>query len=130
MNNQPASLESFQAAAEELKNRTVYTFTVPPKLVKATGITTIGIVALTGQEIIDATNASAGNQIRVAFEMAKKSVVEIDGKRLPVDDEDVFWSKPKNAKLRTLVMSGYAEVNQPKDDDVASFLGSVEVRVG
>lgn len=119
-----------QAAARLKANRAVFEYTVPTALAQDTGIQTIGIVQLTGGEELMASRRCQGNLIQLSYELAKEALKQLNGKVLEDGEADVFWANPANAKLRTLVVTAFNVVNQPTQDDAASFLASRTVKVG
>lgn len=108
----------------------VFKFTVPKKLAQASGVTEMGIGMLTAEEDAIAAQRGKGNNLKVAYELAKQSLRWYikNGVRIDVSTADSsideFWSNPDHAKLRTLVTTAYNEVNQPEADETEEFLKS------
>lgn len=115
------------ALAARNENRVIYTYTVPKKLAAECGVSSIGVVELTPDEMLRAQARSGGNQVAVGFELSKECLRRVDGKPVHLGDgsADVAWAK--NAKLRTLIAQAYSDVHNPSKDDSDSFLDSRSV---
>jgi len=119
-----------RAQAQAKPARPVFRFTVPGSLQKE-GITEVGMVQLTSNEELQATKRARNDTHRLAYELAKQALVEIDGTRVTAADGsiDTAWER-MHPKLRTLVMTAYGELHAPEKEDIDSFLKSQRVEVG
>lgn len=119
----------------EASNAVVYKFTVPASIAKVTGVTAIGIAALTAQDELIATQRANGDQFRLGLESVKMALrwVEKNGSRVRISTADSsideFWNHSDNVKLRQLAASAMVKVNRPEETEVESFLGSCETIV-
>lgn len=119
-------------AAKEIdvrpKGRAVFTYTIPESLRQTNSgvvVTSIGIAELTPMDEIDAAKASRGDATRLAFELAMRSLAEVNGKAVSLGDgsaENAWLSI--GPKLRNLAMAAYSEINQAGEGSVSSFLKS------
>ena len=115
--------------AKAKSNRPVYTYTLPAGI--ADGVTSVGLVALTADEEIMAARRSGNDTFRLAYELAKTSLAEVDGKPVGLADGSVDTAFNRmSSKARNLVLRAFTEVNSPVEDDVTGFLKSRQVRVG
>lgn len=110
------------------KKREVNLFTLPPSL--ANGVKEIGMVTLSADEELQAFKRSKNDTAKMAAELTKTSIVEVNGKPVGLADGsvDAFWSD-LDPKVRQLVLTAYSELHSPKDEEAASFLKSRKVRV-
>ena len=132
-------VESAEAGQDAVKradqNRQLYRYQVPPGLAKTTGVHEVALVELTSGEEIMAAGRAQGSPLRLAFELAKESVRQINGnENINTGDgsSDAFWGRrvPGMSKLRQMVLSAYGEIHNPEVDAVQSFLKSRQVTVG
>lgn len=100
-----------------------------PKNAEA-GFTSVTLVELTAEEELQATRRARGDVVRVAYELAKQCLVAVDGKHIGLEDGtvDEAWAK-MGPKLRTLIMTAYAELHTPAESDAGNFLKSRRVRL-
>ena len=110
-------------------SRAVHTYTLPERLHPS--IKTVGLVELTPVEELMATKRSGSDGIRLAYELAKQALAEINGApvRLADGSSDTAWES-MGAKVRNLVLGAYADLHTPPDGAADAFLKSHEVRVG
>lgn len=115
----------------EVKSRPVNTFTVPPALVEATGVSKVVMQTLTADEEMLCYKRGAGNSAKLAMELAKTSLVGVDSQRLSIADgsADVWW-KEVDPRLRQLILGAYTKIHAATDEDVTSFLESQTLSVG
>jgi hypothetical protein len=66
--------------AQKPRQRPVYQFEVPEQL--ANGVTSVGLVELSADEEIMATKRSRGDTMRLAYELAKQALVEVNGAKV------------------------------------------------
>jgi hypothetical protein len=111
-------------------DRAVHVYNVPAKIAAATGVKTVGVVELTGYEELMATRRAGTEPMRLASELARESLKQVNGKPINDEEADTFWSSPKNTKLRTLVITAYNSVNSPTNEEAATFLQSCQIEVG
>jgi hypothetical protein len=121
------SVADIQAIRRE---RVVYTYTVPSELASL-GISSVGLVELTAEEEQMAIKRARGDQFRLAGELVKESLREIDGKRVSLADGsvDAAWNRMP-AKIRSLVLQAYAQIHNPPEGAAEGFLQSRQVRAG
>ncbi len=114
--------------------RPIYTYDVPPDLARESGITTLGLTEVTSGEEMNATRRADGDQVRLAFELAKESVRRCDDERLSTADNtsDAFWARqtPGMSRIRQLILAAYGQIHNPTSGEAESFLGSRRVSVG
>jgi len=113
------------------KDRPVHLFEVPERLADETNVKEVGLITLTADEELMCFKRASGNNAKLATELAKASLYEVDGKKLSAGDGSVdsFW-KDMDPRLRQLVLTAYTEIHAAKEDDVASFLTSRKLRAG
>lgn len=111
--------------------RPTFTYNVPESIARSVNIKTVTLVELTADEELFATKRSNNNPIRLAYELAKESLRAVDGKPVSTGDgtADLVWNR-MGAKLRTLVITAYNELHNPKETEGADFLKSRQVSVG
>jgi len=113
---------------QEKPARPTYRYTIPSRI--GSDVRKVGLVQLTSNEELMATKRSRNDTARLAYELAKQALVEVDGERVGVADGSVdkAWDRLL-PKVRTLVMSAYAELHAPQEEDVSDFLQSQQVQV-
>ena len=112
-------------------SRPVYRYDVPRKLAKISGIEKVGLVQLTPDEELMGTKRARNDQARLAFEWAKQSLVEVNGKPVSLADgtSDKAWND-MHPKVRGLVVVAYGELHTPEEDEITDFLGSQTTTIG
>lgn len=137
MSENVTSLQDIARALDRRNaERPIYVYQVPKSIADVTGVTSIGLVELTPNEMLRATRATSDQREQMVFEMAKLSWRQINGKAIHVDDDtssaEEAWacSKPGWAKLRTLVTQAYNRINNPSKEENDAFLASESVTVG
>jgi hypothetical protein len=107
--------------------RTIHTFTFPAGYSE---YKTIGLVELTSSEELLCTKRAQGDPVRLAFELVKQSVVEVDGKQVSTADgsADMVWDR-LGPRARSLALSAYAKLHTADNDVAASFLETATARV-
>ena len=93
---------------------------------------TVGMVLLTANEELQASARSRGDSFRLAYELAKASLYEVDGRRVGVEDGSVdeAWTK-FSPKVRQLLLSAYSDMHTVDEKQVvAPFLKTRRVKVG
>jgi hypothetical protein len=104
---------------------------VRPVHVFTSKLGTIELVELTADEELDAAKRSRSDNVRLAFEMAKTSLVGLNGAKLSLADgsADKAWNE-MGSRLRNLVMRAYSDIHTPPEEDANDFLQSRKVKVG
>lgn len=111
--------------------RMVFEFDIPEALRDETVKESIGLRKINGTEEVEATKACGGDGMRLAFELVKQSLHEIDGVVLNKGDmeHESKWER-MDPKLRNLLLAAYASLHTPEDDEVENFLKTVRAKVG
>jgi len=116
------------SVARERANQPKYEFKVPHSCrVKDTDPRKLVMCELTaGQEELGAKLAKDGTGMRLASELAKLSVYSVDGKVVNHGEAggEFYWAK-WSAKVRRLVLQGYAKIHNTKDEEDDGFLESM-----
>jgi hypothetical protein len=113
----------------KIGTRPVYEFEIPTSL--GCPLKSVCLVELTVEEELQATKRARGDQFRLAWELARQSLVMVDGKAVTTADDtsDRAW-EAMPPTVRQLVLGAYADLHQPQDDAVTAFRASRKVRVG
>lgn len=112
------------------KTRPVHTFQIP-KALMGQGAVTLGLVQLTADEEMMAAKVGGQDGAKTAMQLLKMSLVEVDGKPVAVADGTADIAIGQfSPKVRSLALLAYSELHQPKEDEVAGFLKSAQVKVG
>lgn len=112
------------------KDRPLHIFTIPDALHQY-GVKEIGLVELTLDEEMRATQRARGDAIKLASEYCKECLRMVDGQQVKAGDGSADRAmSAMHPKIRQLLLRGYAQLHQTKQDEDASFLQSHEVRVG
>jgi hypothetical protein len=107
-------------------SRPVYTYQIPAKLAAEAEIASVTIVHLTAAEELAAAKRAGGTDaMRLAQELAKACLHGLNGKTLSAvnNEKEAAWHK-LHPKIRSLVLSAYAKLHSPDNQDVDSFLAS------
>lgn len=109
--------------------RVVYEYDVPASI-GGEEIKSVGVVELSAEEELQATRRARGDAIRLAFELAKTSLHEVNGVKLNHADgsADKTWNDMP-PKLRNLVLQAYTELHSPEDDAALVFKASRKIKV-
>jgi hypothetical protein len=112
-------------------DRAVYVFTFSPASQKEYGVTSVGLCELTIDEELMGTKRANGDPIRLAYEMPKQALVEVNGQPVSLADgsADIAWSK-FHPRVRQLVMTAYSKIHNATEEEAKVFLQSQTVRVG
>lgn len=112
------------------KPRAVNLFDVPATIAEESGVKEVGLVQLTSDEELLCFKRAKGENAKLAMELSKMALVEVDGKALNSHDGsiDTFW-KDADPKLRQLVLTAYAELHAAPEEEQAAFLKSRRTRV-
>lgn len=110
--------------------RPVHTFNVPESLAASTGVKSVGMVELNALDELQAAKKAKGDAMRLAYELAKSALVEVNGEKLSAGDGSLesAWLR-MNPKVRNLVLAAYGELHSPPDGSVDDFLKSRQVKV-
>ncbi len=108
-----------------MSERIMHTFTLPPKVSAQVGIKTLGFVELTSNEELMATRRCNNDPIRLAWELPKESLRQIDGVAVGSSDGtiDAKWDA-FHPKVRTFCSQAYQSLHNPAGEDVRAFLES------
>lgn len=111
--------------------RPVHLFTVPSKLAAEVGVHEVGLITLSADEELQAYQRGKKDSAKIAAELAKAALVEVDGKPMTVNDgsADTLW-RTIDPRVRQLVLTAYAEIHGAEEADQESFLKSRKVRAG
>ena len=128
MSNKIQSVQDIAKTASQSDDRPIFEYDVPQELAKTSGIGRLGFVELNAKEELMAARRASGDMTKLAFELAKQSLRTVDDAVVHTGDEsaDLAWTK-MGPKLRNLAMSAFNSVNQPREDDVKSFLASQRI---
>lgn len=105
--------------------RVIYEYPVPEDLqatLDGKTITSVGVAELTPEEELMAARRAGTDNMALALELAKQSLLEVNGVPCTVGDgsADIWWANMK-PQLRTLVTTVYADNNTPTEKAVADF---------
>ncbi len=111
-------------------DRTVHTFTIPKNLA-VHGIEKVGLVELRVQEELNGAKRAMGDQVRTAYELAQESLRYVNGQAVTTADgtADAAWAK-MHPKVRHLVVTAYAKLHQPEENELKGFLDSAIASAG
>jgi hypothetical protein len=107
--------------------RPVHTFTVPQEHRQEVGLASIGLVELTADEEMAVMRrmqtASVASGIKAQYDLAKASVVQVDGKAVSSADEslEVAWVAMR-PKARALLLRAFQKLHNPPPEMEAGFL--------
>ena len=112
------------------KDRPIYVYDVPAECEDAE-VKSIGLVQLTTGEELMAAKRAHGDNFKLAFELAKQCVAEVNGEKVSVADGtvDTAWTK-MTPQTRNLVMGEYAALHAPPEGAEEAFRKSRRVKVG
>jgi hypothetical protein len=108
-----------------------YTFTVPEQVRSFPDDPhRFVMVPITVAEERKANDASEGMKTPLILELVKHSVVEVDGKPLSWNGTERDWIERASPKVRDLVFAAFSKVNKPEQQEVDSFLATMQVEAG
>lgn len=115
--------------SENKKDRPIFEYDVPDEC--GGDVRSVGIVELTTGEELLATKRARGDAMRLAYELAKQSLVEVNGAKVNIADgsADEAWAK-MTPKTRNLVLGAYGDLHAPSDGAAEAFRASRRVKVG
>ncbi len=95
------------------------------------GVKSIGMIELTAEEELMATKRAHNDPIRLAYELSKEALREVDGRAMSTGNgtADRAWNG-MHPKIRTLVVSAYGQLHSPEEQDLTSFLASQQTSIG
>lgn len=104
-------------------DRIIHRFEVPASVPGE--IRSLGMVEITADEELKAEARCKGASDKRAQEMAKQSIVEINGEAVRIGDGSVdkAWNS-MHPKVRTLVASAWVKLHLANDDEVEGFFAS------
>lgn len=110
--------------------RPIHTFDVPEALAAVSGIKSVGMVELNALDEMQAAKKAKGDAMRLAYELSKAALVEVNGEKLSAADGSLesAWLR-MNPKVRSLVLAAYGDLHSPPDGSVDDFLKSRQVKV-
>lgn len=110
--------------------RAIHTFTVPAKLAEQTGVSSVGLVELTALDELGAAKRAKGDTTRLAYELSKAALAEVNGEKLSFADGslDRVWVK-LHPIIRNMVLAAYGDLHAPPEGSVDDFLKSRQVKV-
>lgn len=108
-------------------DRVIHEYDVPASI--GGDITQIAIIELKASEELQATRRARGDSIRLAWELAKQSLYEVNGERVQVGDgsSELAWNR-MNPKLRNMTLLVFGEHHAPEEDTLAGFRESRRTR--
>jgi len=129
-NEKNLTVNELLAARMTQAERPLHVFRVP-EVLHHYGVTELGLVELTLEEELRATQRARNDQIRLAGELAKESLRMVNGQMVKTSDGSAERALAKfHPKVRQLLLQAYSELHTTTRDEAASFLASHEVRVG
>ncbi len=110
------------------QSRTVHVFDLPESV--PGDIKQVSIVELTAQEELLASKRAGGDPFRIAYELAKQALVEINGEKVGLADgsADAVWAK-MHPVVRELVVKAHQSTHNATEEQTRDFLQSRKVRV-
>lgn len=108
---------------DQADTRVIHRFDIPASVPGE--IRSLGMVEITAQEELQAEQRCKGASDKRAAEMAKASLVEVNGQRVHFHDGSVdkAWAN-MHPKVRTLVASAWVKLHLADDSEVDSFFAS------
>lgn len=114
-------------------NRAVNVFDVPDDVIAEIGdaVRNVSVFELTVGEELMATRRAGGDSIRLAWELAHQSLAAVNGAAVSLVDgsSDKAW-QALHPKLRQFVVTAYAKVHTPTEDQTRRFLQSRRIIMG
>jgi len=113
----------------KVPGRSVSTYDLPKEV--SDSIRSVGLVELTTEEELMAAKRAHGDPMRLAYELAKQSLVEVNGSQVSLGDgtSDKAWGA-MGPMVRNLVLTAYAELHAAPEEATKLFLRSRKVRLG
>jgi hypothetical protein len=108
--------------------RPVHRFTIPKPL--ANGVASIGLVALTAREEMQAAKRGGSDAMRIVYEQVLQSLVEVNEEEVGLANGSADSAFEKMApQVRQLVLTAYQKLHNPSEDATRAFLESQQVKV-
>lgn len=104
-------------------------YTFPKALQAEAGAETVSMVPLDFDEEERAAQVCGSNFQKLAYLLARLSIVKIGGKPVEQDGLEVQRLVASSSKIRKLLIAARAKLNDPEETEVDSFLGSATVVV-
>lgn len=128
------SLEDIHNALAPKNERPLFVYKVPAGIAANTGVSSVGLVELSPNEMILVQRRGGDDKAAIMFEMVKESWRMMNGAPITTGDgsADAAWSREGVGwtKLRTLLTSAMNKIHNPTKDDNDAFLASESVQVG
>jgi hypothetical protein len=116
----------------ESKPRVVFEFTLPAELKQLDDDyikTSFGLVKLLMDEEISATGSAGRNPGKVAYNMTRCSLVEVDGRRLNKGDaEDDTVLNRTDPQIRAAILHAYNDISDLEDSVGKKLLASRKMK--
>lgn len=130
MSEAAAQTGNFQGESQA-RSRVIYEFDIPEAHLSEEITATIGLVKLNGREEKAASKRSRGDSTQLAYELVKQSMYEVDGRKINrgQHEEEKLWNN-MDPILRNLILSAYAELHTPEDDEAENFIKGRREKVG
>ena len=129
---QIAAGQSFTGQAPK-QERIIHCFPIPEayqKCLDGSMLKEVGIGELTPEEELMAARRAGGDQIVLAMELAKQSLLEVNGTQCSLGDGTTdIWMSKMQPQVRTLITSAYGTLNTPKSGEVEAFLSKGMAKV-
>lgn len=116
--------------SQQERKRAVFVFPIPEPMRDEVVKESIGLVKLKPAEELLASKRAMGQNYQLAWELAKASLVEVDGAKLNREDgqDERVWSE-MDPQIRQLVLMAYNDLHNPEDDVIKNFLKGKTVTV-
>lgn len=110
-------------------SRVKHTFKLPKSLHQY-GITSMTFIELTPAEELMAVARAQNDPIKLALQSGLQSLTAINGTEVSLSDgsADKAWAT-MHPKVRTLAMTAYSDIHNPKPDETKDFLSSRDTEV-
>lgn len=123
--------EALAAKAQQASSRPIYVYDVPLRIAQETGITSVGMIVLSGEEYEMCLVRTRGNQMRLGQELSKQSLVRVNGRPVSTADASVDQAWERLGPMgRDLVASAYGSLHNAEASEVTAFMKSRKVVVG
>ncbi len=108
---------------DQQDDRVIHRFEIPASVPGE--IRSLGLIEITAQEELQAEQRCRGVSDKRAAEMAKASLVEVNGQKVRFADGSVdkAWNS-MHPKVRTLVASAWVKLHLANDEEVDGFFAS------
>lgn len=110
--------------------RAVHEFQFPPRIADEAGCRKVGLVELTWDDEERASKLGAGTVKTYMAMLVRMSIATIDGCQVEQDGLEVQRLYASSSKVRTLLQAARGKVQDPEEEELQGFLGSLTLRVG